>query len=146
MFSICFALLWLASCGSKQEEVSVTADPPEDLIPREKMVLVLADVHLLESVIGFKAPNGGSRTPFKLTPTDQIQMLPDKPNPVAVPYYEIFSRHGYTRDQYERSLQWYALDAEEYSLMYDEVINELTRRQAQTMGTPAPRDTTQDDD
>jgi hypothetical protein len=134
-------LLVLASCGSKEEEVAVISDPPEDLIPRGQMIQLLADVHLLESAVGYKLPNGGSRQPFTLTPTDKIQMLPNQPNPGSFPYYDIFASRGYTRDRYERSLKWYALDAEAYGLMYDEVNNELTRRQAQTQGVSVP-DTT----
>lgn len=125
-----FVLLLFSACGSKEEKSSaISADQPADLIPEDKMIHVLADVHLLESVLAFRGPAAPSRSPFMVSPTQQVE-IPPPGSQEAVPYYDIFAKYGYTREQYERSLQWYSLDPVHYSEMYDEVINELTRRQA----------------
>lgn len=122
-------IVMIASCGEKTEEVVVSMEQPADLIPEDKMIQVLADVHLLESAITFRGPQTASRSPFMVSPNEQAA-LPPAGQQQALPYYDIFSKYGYTRDQYQRSLRWYSLDATNYSEMYDEVINELTRRQA----------------
>lgn len=137
-------LLLLSSCGTKEDKTVVVGEKPSDLIPEDKMIKVLVDVHLLESGIGVRVPHGGSRAPFMISPTQNMEM-PTTLSGDSMPYYDIFAKHGYTRDQFERSVQWYALDAAHFSIMYDEVINELTRRQAQEQQgapkTPVP-DTT----
>lgn len=130
-----------ASCGDKAVvDNTISTEKPADLIPEDKMIQVLADVHLLESVVSFRGPQTNSRSPFMISSNEQVE-LPPAGDPQALPYYDIFAKYGYTRDQYERSLKWYSLDAVNYSAMYDEVINELTRRQAkeqQNSGVKSP--------
>jgi hypothetical protein len=141
LFSI---LLLFSSCGEKKEEVIVpTIEKPADLIPEDKMIQVLADVHLLEAATSFRAPRGVTHSPFSITAEGQTPMpVPTEQKTLA--YYDIFAKYGYTRDQYERSNKWYMQDAAHYSAIYDEVINELTRLQAnQLHGTATPNaDTT----
>ncbi len=126
-----------SACGGKQEAESVvSADKPGDLIPEDKMILVMADVHLLESAIAYRLPHGTSRTPFMISPTEQVQ-VPQPNGQEEFPYYDVFKKYGYTHDQYERSNEWYASDPGHYSEMYDEVITELTRRQVnEQKGSP----------
>lgn len=127
---LCTLLLVFSACGSKDDETVAVMEQPEDLIQRDSMIQIIADVHLLEAALQYRSPRGPSRTPFGMTPEDAttINILPTDQK--TLPYYDIFVKHGATREQYERSLQWYMTDAAEYGLMYDEVINELIRRQA----------------
>ena len=131
--------LAFSSCGGNESESAVVAmEEPSDLIPEDKMILVLADVHMLESVIGYKVPmTNAHMNPFSVS--GNIQTPPPVPQKDTthkpLPYYDIFAKYGYTHDQYERSIEWYALDAQHYGEMYDQVINELTRRQAGLQGT-----------
>jgi hypothetical protein len=123
-------LLLISSCGGKEEEKVVLMEKPADLIAQDKMILVLADVHLLEAALQYRSPQAPQRTPFTITP-DQLQTPVALPtDQKTLPYYDIFVKHGVTRLQYETSLQWYMTDAVLYGQMYDEVINELVRRQA----------------
>jgi hypothetical protein len=133
IYSILFTLvLLISSCGSNEEKIAVMEEP-EDLIAQENMIQIIADVHLLEAALQYRAPRGQSITPFTIsampqTPTPANVGLPNDQK--TLPYYDIFTKHNVTRDQYERSLQWYMTDAALYGVMYDEVINELVRRQA----------------
>ncbi len=135
--------LLISSCGGSNEEKAVLIEEPDDLIPRDKMVLLIADVHLLEACLQYRIPHTTSRVPNIMGPGQPEAMqeavvttLPTDQK--AMPYYDIFKKYGYTHDQYDRSLRWYMTDAELYGEMYDEVINELIRRQAYEQGGVAP--------
>lgn len=123
-----------AGCNATNGESAPSTEEPEDLIPRDKMILVIADVHLLEAAAGLRAPVAPSRVPNQIPGQPNVSVpapMPDVTQQKNLPYYDIFKKHGVTLDQYKRSYQWYTMDPEEYGLMYDEVINELTRRQIQ---------------
>jgi Domain of unknown function (DUF4296) len=130
---IFLSALAMISCGEQEEKSVPLMDEPENLIEREKMIQIIADVHVLEAAAGLRAPVPPARMPS--VPGQPQPQLPAPPPPPDVtqrqslPYYDIFTKHRVTREQYQLSYQWYTLDPEEYGLMYDEVINELTRRQ-----------------
>lgn len=131
--TVLFTLLLLFSaCGSKDEENVAIMDEPADLIAQDKMIQLMADVHLLEAALQYRSPRVQSRMPFSISPVEQapVDPAPLPSDQKTLPYYDIFSKHQVTRDQYQRSLQWYMTDAKLYGVMYDEVINELVRRQA----------------
>lgn len=152
LLAVFSVFLLVTSCGEHEPETPVQLmEQPEDLISEDKMIQVLADIHVLEAVIGYKMPQlhvnragpfgqpGGAQTPVPQPISDTAQN--------ALPYYDIFREYGFTRDQFTRSNEWYAQDAEQYSEMYDEVINELTRRQAvdQNGSQPVIPDSTEQD-
>lgn len=123
-------LLLFASCGGGEEEKVVLMEKPVDLIAQDKMIQVLVDVHLLEAALQYRSPQAPSRTPFTITPDNPQTPIALPTDQKTLPYYDIFAKHAVTRAQYESSLQWYMTDAVLYGQMYDEVINELVRRQA----------------
>ncbi|HTF02453.1 MAG TPA: DUF4296 domain-containing protein [Bacteroidia bacterium] len=135
-------LVFCSSCGQDDESaVSVVRmEKPADLIPEDKMIHVMADVHLLESAIGFRSPRPISRmpnAPGSGTMSPQIDIAPPaQAEQKIMPYYDVFKKHGYTREQYENSLRWYSQNPKHFSEMYDEVISELTRRQAGDQQAP----------
>ena len=134
LLSILLVLAIVAGCSTPEGKSGPAMEEPDDLIPREKMILVIADVHLLEASLGLRAPAPPSRMPNQVPgqpfiPTEAPAALPEVTQQKSLPYYDIFKKHGVTLEQYRSSYQWYTLDPEEYGLMYDEVINELTRRQ-----------------
>lgn len=139
IYSVLFMLvLLISSCGSNEEEKVAIMDEPEDLIAQDKMVQIMADVHLLEAALQYRSPRVQSATPFSITPVQQNPQSP-LPDQKTLPYYDIFKKHSVTRDQYERSLQWYMTDAKLYGEMYEEVINELVRRQAVEQSGSVPK-------
>jgi len=139
------AVLTLSSCGDKAQDPTqkVTMEKPSDLIPEDKMILLLTDVHLLEGAIGFNVPRPPSMMP-NIMNGEQIRQVPAVTDQKSMPYYDIFKKHGVTRLQFEESFRWYSLDTEKFNLMYDEVINELVRRQAKEQGTPVAQPVEQD--
>lgn len=98
------------------------ASPPADLIPRDKLVSVIKDVHLLEAAISIRRTPGAVKN--------------------SVGDYDIFKKHNVTREQYDKSIAWYSLHLEQFRDIYNEVFDQLKNEQAlryKTSGAkPAP--------
>jgi hypothetical protein len=132
MIAILLIAVLAAGCNATNGESAPSVEEPEDLIQRDKMIQVIADVHLLEAAAGLRAPVPPSRMPNEIPGQPNVSVpapMPEVTQQKNLPYYDIFKQHGVTLDQYQRSYKWYTMDPEEFGLMYDEVINELTRRQ-----------------
>ena len=127
-----FSLLFLFSCGQVRDKKIAK---PDDFLPREKMVSVLSDVYLLEASLSVRSIN--SAVGHQLIPQEmmrdsmrpQIPVNAEKKDPL--PYYDIFKRNTVTKKQYEESMEWYASNPDELNKLYDDVIIELTKRQAE---------------
>lgn len=98
----------LCSCSDNQE-VKI----PSTVLPKEKMVQVLADIHLLEAAAS-----------LNLLPNDEGALKND-PN-----YQQIYSAQGTTREQYMESFDFYSQHSELMMQIYNEVLTELSKRQA----------------
>lgn len=120
------------SCAEKQEPQ--LPPEPDNLIPENQIVLIMADLHLLEATLGMRNNN-------TLPPTRNIlrNTIPNQPQEIVeqfstgnktLPYFDIFKKYGVTRQQYDASVTWYAAQPLKFSLMYDKVIDELNRRQS----------------
>lgn len=124
------ALLFFCSCGHSSKP---TVAEPDDLLPKEKMVPVLADVHLLEATLAIRSPMPQHRPhlpmEFAHDSIPPVSLEPQKKD--TLPYYNIFKRYDITRKQYEASMAWYSANPEKLNELYDLVIVELTRRQAE---------------
>lgn len=110
----------LAACNSGNPETGKSDVPPADLIPREAMVKVLKDVHLLEATLAARKTAVGITDP--------------------VGDYDVFKKNGVTREQYDNSIAWYSKHLEAFKEIYNTVFDELKREQAmqQKPGTAAP--------
>jgi hypothetical protein len=98
---------FLASCLS--DEVKI----PEGVIPRDQMVAVLADVQIAESVMSYKDSRGDIT----------ISKAPD--------YYQfIFSKYHITEKQFRKSFTFYSGQIEMMDKIYEDVIIEISKRQA----------------
>ena len=86
---------------------------PENIIPQSKMVQILADFHLAEVTANYKS----------LGDTNRIDVMEL--------YSQIYKKHSITKEQYKESYQFYLEHPTLLNKMYDEVINELSRRQTE---------------
>jgi hypothetical protein len=126
------ALFLFSACNTPKSKP--VAEKPADLIPEEKMIQVIADVHELEAALNLRFPQPNrptmqNKTMEIMRDTFLPQFSPDPANNAPLPWYDIFSREGVTKKQYESSMKYYCTDPEKLSTMYDEVIVELTKRQ-----------------
>jgi hypothetical protein len=112
---LCLSLL---SCRDKKDipETSevISAD---SLIAPGKMILILADVHVVEAAILLERNEGeGSR--------EQSGFY----------YNGIYKKYHITSGRYEQSLAWYRQNPENYAKMYEKVIDLLDQRQKKING------------
>ena len=77
------------------------------------MVQVLADVHVLESVLQFERNRKGTLAV-----------------PASVRYQQLFSGLGISRKRFSQNLAYYQSDPEEFAKMYSEVVAELEKRKS----------------
>lgn len=96
-------LTLLISCTGKTNSV------PSRIIPKDKMVDVLVDIHLAEAA----ADNRGFTKP-------QINLV------MAARYDTIFMKNAITYDQFKYSYDYYMNHPDEFSDIYSEVVNKLT--------------------
>lgn len=87
--------------------ISACGSTPDNVIPQEKMALLLADVHKGESVIEY------NRTTFN---NDSMKKVMKQ---------SVYARHGVTSEQVDTSFVWYGHHVEEYIKVYDRVIEIL---------------------
>ena len=97
------ALMMLASCGGQKR--------PEGVMSPETMVTFLVDAYQLE---GFYA----IETEYRYD-----SLLPE----VAAAYDDLLARHGVSREEVERSFDYYAAHPEHYSPIQDSVMAHLDR-------------------
>ena len=100
---ISFTFTFLFSCSHKTDSV------PSRIIPKDKMVDVLVDVHLAEAA----ADNHGLKSP-------QIDMM------MAARYDSVFQKHGITFEEFKSSYDYYLAHPDVLSEIYSEVVNKLT--------------------
>ncbi len=98
-------LILLITCQSQEKTKK------RDLIPRDKLVPALVDMHLLYSI---------------QTSTDFIE-LTRKMDSID-PYSYIFQKHKITKASFDSTISYYSQYPEELTYIYDEVIMQLTRK------------------
>jgi hypothetical protein len=99
------------SCGSDEEK----ATPPDDIIQREQMTQVLTDIQIAEAIY--------QRGNF---PKDDY----DGKKYILKMYQKIFEKYGVDEQKFKQSLTWYEEHPKILADMYDEVLNELSQREA----------------
>lgn len=103
---ICIVLIFLSACTSQSA--------PDNVIPKETMSLVIADLHLAES---------------------KVQNLTyDKADSAAYAYKtlenEIFTKYKITKAQYDTSYSYYSKNLVEFNEIYEKAIDSLDLRQS----------------
>jgi hypothetical protein len=101
-------VLTTASCSKHQELI------PDTVLKRDKLVLILCDMHLLEAQVQMSNYNQN----------DSTKLL------VASAYKDVFLKNKVDAKQFQRSYEYYQVRPELMSEIYKEVLTELSRRQA----------------
>lgn len=110
-YLILFLMIVTASCS---EEV-VVETIPADVLSKQAMVELLVDIQLIEGGIIIRKLKGKEF---------------DKEINV---YYQIaFKKHGLTKKTFEYNMRYYTDHLEKLEEIYDEVINELSKLQAES--------------
>lgn len=89
---------------------------PDEVLPKEKMAQLLADIHIGESLVDVE------RTKFY---NDSLKKVVKQ---------SILAKHGVTQEQLDTSFSWYGHHIEEYIAVYDRVI-EILEEDISQLGT-----------
>ncbi|MES2622752.1 MAG: DUF4296 domain-containing protein [Bacteroidota bacterium] len=101
-----FLFLFLFSCKEKLPPV------PGDVIAFEKMKLIMTDIHISDAVAETNAQKGEDERA-------QVQHNNE----------QIFRNHGISKDEFLKSFQFYESNPALLNKMYDEILNELSKRE-----------------
>lgn len=109
-------LLALPACQRPEEPLR-----PADLLPKERLIPLIADLHLLEAQVE------GSR----LSPdSSRALYLSEQKN--------LLSKRGVTDSAFQRSYRYYGIHGKDLDDIYGAVIDTLTRREAKFKPPVAP--------
>ena len=101
------ALLLLPACQRPEEPT-----PPADLVPREKMVTLLADTHLLEAQV------------------ESTHLSPDSARALYLSQQkDLLWRAEVSDSAFQRSYRYYAIHGKDLDEIYGAVIDTLTSRE-----------------
>ncbi|MEI6173768.1 MAG: DUF4296 domain-containing protein [Bacteroidota bacterium] len=109
---VCLFLLVVSCTEKKGETVKEEVMPSDSLISPEKMIHILADIHVIEAGLVVER---NDRVDSKVA---------------AAMYYEgIFKKYHISRNRYDANLKHYSQSPSELSKMYDKVIREIEIRE-----------------
>jgi Domain of unknown function (DUF4296) len=119
---IIFCLLcFLVSCGSPKKELLSGRLSADSVIPRDKMIRILVDVHLVEASLNLKRDRGGN-----------VSFLTQN-------YYQwLYRKYHMSHQRFRDNLNYYKTDTENFSKMYDEVVKNLNDLSKKT-GVPGKK-------
>jgi hypothetical protein len=104
-------VLFLVSCGTSENRTGKLQIPKDSIIYKDTMVLILADVHLVEAAMMLKKNRGA------------------KPADITGFYFNgIFKKYGISRARYNMNINWYRQDAESFRKMYEQVVALLEQK------------------
>lgn len=106
-----FFLTLLTSCSS-----SAIVTIPDDVLHEEKMADVMVDVHLLEAALNISTYNKDRVTVGTINPTS-----------------DILKKNHITKKQFDESFDFYSRNPQLLGQVYDLVLNDLSKMQAQVM-------------
>lgn len=114
-----FSCFFIVACSEKKVE-----QIPANILSKEKMAELLLDVHLLESAISIN--------------TISI----DKSNPDdPLPTFNVLKKHHVSKQTYDSSFVYYADHPNQLSEIYQEVLDSLSRLQANVQNEKSENDT-----
>lgn len=106
---IFFFFISCSSTGSRRDRYSM---PPDSIITKAKMILMLADMHTAEAILMIKRNKGED---------------PQKYSTVC--FEKLFTKYGVSRERFNMNLNYYKEDPEEFYKMYESVVQVLVNRQ-----------------
>ncbi len=105
---IFFSALLFISCSKKEEKI------PDNILSKNKMIQVLVDVHIAEATI-----------------QNKYLALNDSTKNIAAGYYiNAFDKNKITEQQFRESFLYYSHHLDLLNKIYEEVINELSKRKS----------------
>jgi len=102
-------LCFLVSCGGSKKELLPGKLSADSVIPRDEMIKVLVDVHLVEASLNLQKSRGGN-----------VSQLTQN-------YYQWLCRkYHMSHQRFRDNLNYYKMDPQNFSKIYEEVVKILT--------------------
>ncbi|MFH1320680.1 MAG: DUF4296 domain-containing protein [Bacteroidota bacterium] len=90
---------------------------PGDILPKERMIQVMVDIELIEATLVVK------------------KIRVEKEKGKVIDYYNsALQSHNISKEEFDRSFEYYTMHPEIFEQIYEEVIIELSKRQAEEDG------------
>ncbi|WP_345160107.1 DUF4296 domain-containing protein [Pontibacter saemangeumensis] len=118
LFCILFCLC-LLSCQQQNE------DKPENMIPQQKMVRILADIHTAEAQLERNVSY----------PDTALVMFADQQT-------DILKKHGVGKQAFKDTYRYYLTHLEEMDKLYEMIVDSLSVRESKAEAIKAKTDTT----
>ena len=112
-------ILFFFSCSDLKHRALPSGLAQDSIIPREQMVKLLTDVHLLEAIL-----------------QHERNQKKDIGRQTIAGYNNLFSRYGVSGKRFRLNLLYYQSDRQEFLKMYDEVFRDLEARQKKLKKNP----------
>lgn len=105
-------IMAFSSCGTGKD--SAQPKKPDYIIPKDQLVDIMVDIYIVESA-------------------NNMRILDrDTTNPSYGDFFSaVMEKHDFALEDYERSLQYYALDPEEINAIYDETLERLSKMESE---------------
>ena len=108
---ILFIALFATACS---DDVKV----PKDILPKDKMVAVMADMHIAEAAVNSRS--------YILGNQEYLYYIGDV-------YKHVYKSHKITKAQFDKSYAYYSSHPELFNAVYQDVISELSNKQAEAV-------------
>lgn len=109
--TLIFLCLLFSACSEKKTE-----SIPDHILSKQKMAEVMLDIHLLEASISLNVTNVDKYTIGNPTPN-----------------FDVLKKNNITKKQYDESFDYYTQHPALLNEVYQEVLNELSKMQAEVM-------------
>jgi hypothetical protein len=95
---------------SCKERVSTTKRIPSDIISKEKMAMILADIHIAENMFPGSAQKDSAQIKIRTV------------------YETVYKKYGITKKEFDKSLNYYLKNPDRLAEVYDQVTEILNTR------------------
>lgn len=105
-FYFLFASALIISCNQKKEKI------PDTIIPEEKLVTILVDLHQADAFLNFGANNTLVYEPKNY-------------------YNKVLETHKVTREEFNKTIRYYSTKPAKFDTIYDHVLAKLSEMKAE---------------
>jgi hypothetical protein len=105
-------LVFLLGCTHKINEEKLV---PADLIPKEQMIDICVDLRIMDSILA----------------SNQRKKVKDQNLNEFYLHNSVMEKYGITRDQFERSMEYYQRDLKVLDEIYEEAITRLSKMKSE---------------
>ncbi|MBX7107178.1 MAG: DUF4296 domain-containing protein [Chitinophagales bacterium] len=115
LFIAALLVCFFSACVAHPEKV------PSGILPEDKMIHILLDVHIAESSVNSRGMTN-----------QQLNQL------VAAKYDTVMKKNGTTFRIFEESFNYYLRHPEQFEMIYQEIVNQLTALEGKSKAKQAP--------